>query len=220
MGDLARRRAALDLRVSRGHLQATAVGVVLISGLSFGLGVLVGRDVPASAEMSPAGRSGVADDAVVELLARVDAMATIDAASDLTFPDALRTGEAPAVAVVAPSDAAEMRLEAPVGVVPRGVDAAPEQPWTVELTWTPDASEARALRDQLRQAGFDAWLGAALVDGTLEYRLAVGGHSSKAKAEAAREQLLGALDTDALGGVPQVRRVGPEVQSTRTSGGR
>ena len=43
MGELAKRRRARDLWISRGHLWAAGVGVVLVAAISFFAGVTVGR---------------------------------------------------------------------------------------------------------------------------------------------------------------------------------
>ena len=88
MGELARRRSARDLWISRGHLWAIATGAVLLTVVAFSLGVSAGRADGAIGEQDRLGPAP--DDQLVTLLARVEAsMDPTGGVRELTFPDAL-----------------------------------------------------------------------------------------------------------------------------------
>ena len=76
MGELAARHRARDLWVSRSHLGAAVAGTIVLSLTTFALGYTLGRsDAPpaTSAVLADASR----DDALLELLARVEATASV-----------------------------------------------------------------------------------------------------------------------------------------------
>ncbi|MEQ1564918.1 MAG: hypothetical protein ABMA64_04720 [Myxococcota bacterium] len=90
MSELARRRDARDLWISRGHLRAGAALGLLACAASFLLGFVVGRDHP------PTPSTAAPDESLVDLLARIEATADPDAAvRELTFPDTLRAAVEP-----------------------------------------------------------------------------------------------------------------------------
>ena len=184
MTDLTRRRNARDLWISRGHVYAAASLAIAMSVTSFGLGFLVGRDGPV---VTPAVVAAPyqPDDALIQLLARVEASSAAEGAVDvLTFPDALRgpTGGAPDVpAPPEPSDAA-VRIPASESITPG--DRPPPGQFTVVVGRGEDLAAMRALQAKLGTAGLSAWIGAEIVDGVAAYRVAVGGYPTAEDAAA------------------------------------
>ena len=164
MSDLARRRSARDLWISRSHVALGVTGVLLVAIGSFALGVLHGRAgvegpkvvaLPLSSELPNRG--------LVELLARVEA--TADAGGEvevLTFPDALTNS---------PTGSA-------VEVGPR-----PDGRFSIEVARYEDVGLARPVRDHLRASGHKAWIAVELVGGEMHYRVIVGGFSGHDGAE-------------------------------------
>ena len=102
MGELARRRRARDLWISRSHVWAMAVGVVLIGVIVFSLGATLmgGPATTAGATTAPP-----SDESLVDLLARVDARSVAqDGVDTLTFPDTLSgVADEPSMPTVAPA---------------------------------------------------------------------------------------------------------------------
>jgi hypothetical protein len=194
MNDLTRRRNARDIWISRGHLIAGACLAVTMSATSFGLGFVVGRDVPEERSAAVA-EPAIPDAALLELLARVESSATLDGAVDvLTFPDALRgePGGAPSVPEAPAPSTAAIRIAAPTDAgrsddAPQPVrgDAPPAGAFTVVVGRGEDLAAMRALQAKLGGAGLTAWIGAEIVDGVAGYRVAVGGYPTAEAASAA-----------------------------------
>ena len=151
-----------EVALSRSHLLAAIAAGVLLLATGFAAGLSVGDG--GAAPVPPPGLLGeVADDRLVDLLARVEAAGRMDGGvGDLSFPSAL-TGDAVA------------------GVV----DRAPAGSHTVEVGRYTSASEASMLRNRLRGDGVPAWVGLDLVGGTPWYAVRVGGYADHAAAEAA-----------------------------------
>jgi hypothetical protein len=185
MGELARRRSARDLWISRSHLWAVATGAVLLAIASFSVGLVVANGEPDPASRAPfASLSTAPDDSLVELLARVEASADPSGGvSGLTFPGAL-SGEAESGQV--PGSPREFGgvavVEAPPGAAVPAVDNPPPGQFTVAVLRTDNGMRAVALRDQLRARGLPAWTGAEMESGALRYRVALGGFGSEAEA--------------------------------------
>lgn len=179
-GDLARRRSARDLWISRSHVWAAGAVVVLSLAASFGAGYLVGQEEPAPAERV-AYTDAAEGEELVEVLARVDANVHIDGGvGELTFPHAL--------------------------TAPVEGDPAPPGRYTVEVGRFGAIDTARPLRDHLRAAGLSAWLGVERVDGTSTYRVSVGGYPAEAAASAALAAINEAVVSyPGTVGIPHVR---------------
>ena len=168
MGELAARHRARDLWVSRSHLAAAVAGAIVLSLTTFALGYTLGHsDAPPAAPVVLA--DAARDDALVELLARVESTAAADGGvQSLTFPDALKGGPGSGE---------------PLDLGP--ADPAPAGRFTVAVVSTSKRAEAEATRERLRAAGLEAWMRAELVGGKPRWRVAVGGHpTSKAAGEA------------------------------------
>lgn len=188
MGDLRRRRDARDIWISRKHLTAGALLMVLTSVTSFLLGFWVGRDEVVHAPVASVPIS-VPDDALVDLLARVEASGLADGGLEaLTFPDALRgaPGDGPAVPQ-RPSELSREHTLNPLSA--RGqrpdieqIDPPPAGQFTVSVATLPTASEARALERRLAEMGIRAWIAPQLVEGSTHYRLAVGAYVDRDEA--------------------------------------
>lgn len=186
MGELARRRRDRDLWVSKGHLMAAGVGTLMLAGVCFGAGLLVGgRSAP------PAGRTAgwtenVADPELVDLLARVDASAAGQGGvGDLTFPDALR-GEATEHATPAAGPAPDRSTV----LVPGQEVPVPEARFTVAIKQVNGieglTTDLGAVTDGLaltaiRRAGVGSW------------RVELGQFSERSAAEAAQSEINAAL---------------------------
>ncbi len=173
MGELLRRRDSRNLWVSRSHLHAAVVAMMLSVAGAFAGGYHLGASQSRSPESGPAFVRGTAGEDLVALLARVDASDDLDGGvGALTFPDQLTV----------PADVAD------VVTVPSGR-------YTIEAAHFSSVEPARAVRDHLREAGLGAWVGVERVAGQLEYRVGVGGFPAQASAESALSDVVGALET-------------------------
>ncbi len=191
MGELARRRSARDLWVSRSHLWAAATGALLLAVTAFSLGVLVagGDEAHAGAVGEAWSLPGAPDDSLVELLARVEASADPSGGvGSLTFPEVLRGEAVPELLPEEPEPvgSAAGALPPPGGPPVPLADPAPVGAYTAVVLRTPSFDRAAALRDQLRGRDLPAWVGVERVAGALRYRVGLGGYPD---AEAARAGL-------------------------------
>jgi len=206
MSELARRRSARDIWISRSHLYALGSGAALAILVSFAVGYVLGResvDLPRPVATAFAGEAG--DEALVELLARVDATATPDGGvRDLTFPNALR-GEGGDVQIPAPveSDAVTELEGAPRLRLAPG-DEAPPGRWTVLAATLDTRADADEIAESLRGRELQAWVGVEQSDGRTRFRVAVGGWGSRTEAEDALKSLK--LKIAAGGGTAAVAR--------------
>jgi hypothetical protein len=194
MSDLRRRRDARDIWISRGHLGAGLMLMVVSSGTSFVLGFLVGRDEAASSPVTVA-PIGIPGDELVDLLARVEASALSDGGLEaLTFPDALRGDPgggpevpSPTAGRPAPDGQRVQQLQAvsaPQGV-PSSVGKPPAGEFTVVVGSARALGEMRELQKRLSKLGLESWVGAELVEGGTVYKVAVGAFATTEEAEAA-----------------------------------
>jgi hypothetical protein len=212
MGELARRLDARDLWISRGHLWAAGIGTALVAVTAFALGLLAGAGERAHASsIDPLGLSQAPDDALVELLARVEATADpTGGVSALTFPDALRGGTETLVPEAPKGFAGAATVEAGTSEPPLA-DVAPPGAWTVVVSRTGDEARARALRDQLLANELPAWLAAERIDGTPEWRVCLGGFESEAAASSAAKEAAAAATELPMLAAAEAVRIRPEV---------
>ena len=202
MGELARRRRARDLWISRSHLLAAAAGAVVLSVVSFGSGYLMGRGEATPTASAPAASltANVPDDALVELLARVEATAARDGGVDaLTFPEALRGEQGGGLSAVMGAEPAEEPVVVPPAEPPdlEG-DPLPAGRYTIDVLRTATEDRARELQQELIAVGLDAFVAVELVDGGVRYRLGVGGYRTETAATQALAEVLLALPDPAL----------------------
>lgn len=173
MGELARYRRDRDLHLSRGHLSAAIVGVVLISTTAFFLGFRMGNTRPvvpvATHFTAEAPREGL-----VELLARVEASGdTTGGVEALTFPDALTQSSGGGLLDVEPM---------------------PSGRFQIEVARYADVADARALREHLRAAEVQAWVGAELEAGMMTWRVVAGGFTGSEEADERLAEVRTALE--------------------------
>ena len=194
MGELARRRRARDVWISRGHLAAAGVLVVLLCGFSFGAGYLIGRDgAPVVHTPSPTERSTeLPDEALVALLARLEATNTTDGGiQDLTFPEVLRGEGGHVIAPAAsPEPSAEVRLTPSTEL---SGDPLPEGSFTVELGVYGDRS-SRELQAALRERGVRAFRVPGITSGRVSVRVGIGGFDTAGAASLELDRLRPILD--------------------------
>ncbi len=209
--EIARKRGARDLWISRSHVAAAATASLALAVVAFGAGFLLGRDQATAAPGRAALTSELPADELLQLLARIDGNgAGAGASGAITFPDELRgappvalppTAAPPAEAVVAPVGAPvdpvapgepPPTLHLPPGeAVVVGGPEAPAAEFTVVVGRHASATEAAESRARLARAGLDAWILTELVDGAPRFRVAVGRHASRAAADEALPLLAG-----------------------------
>lgn len=190
--EIARRRAARDLWVSRSHVAAAGALALALAALTFAGGLALGKRWAAPAPTPPPSLTAeVPRDELLQLLARIDGNAAGPSAA-ITFPDTLRgqpsagggggDGPPPHQTVVAGGP------QAVVG------DALGGGGFTVVVATTPDEAAARAQQAALLEAGVSALVAAELVEGAPRYRVVVGRHADRERAVAAARLLAGAGD--------------------------
>ena len=201
MGDLARRRNARDLWISRGHLYAVAIAGLVLAGTMFTIGQALGRSAAANASHRRPLISDIPDQALVELLARVESSSDpLGGIELLTFPDDLSRVPVPIVSVGPPlpaelateivpelpaPESVPTVLEIPAGLVsaPLISEPMPVGPWVASLISVAGgerAKEAVALRNALQQAGIDARVRSELRNGSPHYAVLLGGFVDEA----------------------------------------
>lgn len=193
MSELARRRSARDIWISRSHLYAVGAGAALAVLAAFGAGYGVGRgsvDLPAPPAQRLAGEPS--DGALLELLARVDAVAVPGGGVDeLTFPDAL-TGKGEGAETPGEGDASEASrsgLPGSVPAAPEAGDAPPRGKWTLAIESFADRSVADTKAEALRGSELEAWVGVERLNGEARFRVAVGGWYTESEADEALKEL-------------------------------
>ena len=210
MGDLARRRNARDLWISRGHLYAVAIAGLVLAGTMFTIGQALGRSAAAEASHRRPLISDIPDQALVELLARVESSSDpLGGIELLTFPEDLSRVPVPIVAVGPPlpadlatemvpeapaAEAVPTLLEIPAGLVsaPLISEAMPVGPWVASVARFAGAERAKdavALRNALHQAGFDARVRSELRSGQPHYAVLLGGFADEASLRAKASEL-------------------------------
>ena len=199
MGELARRRRARDLWISRGHL--VAGGVLVLCGLlsALGFGYVAGRADGARRTSPGQSRSQLVaelpDDALLDLLARLEATAAADASEDTIRFGYERGPHASNV---------ESNEGTPVGPD----EEAPSGAFFIDLGLYDDA-EARGLQSALRDRGAPAWLVPAVAGGRMVVRLGVGGFADETEATEALRRLGPTLEGQGVEGATVGRRSAP-----------
>ncbi|MFH1466926.1 MAG: SPOR domain-containing protein [Pseudomonadota bacterium] len=196
-----------EIWITRGHLWALAFMMVFVGVLAFFVGLLYGRSQAGTA--APVARpaelvdADVQDDALDELLARLEAL---DAAKpvredNLSFPGTL--GEGQPLAPPAEAEASDAVAEVlPGRVVP---EAPPEQPegatpptsgWAIQVASFATVEEADSYIEALQAREVTAYRQAALVSGVTRYRVRVGGYARREAAQAALDTLTPTLGVE------------------------
>ena len=186
MSRLLRRKVQL----SASRVVAIGTTALLLTALGFVSGLQVGKAAspePPALPLVP----DEADDALVELLARIQAGATAGEVERLTFPDSLvdqeihwtvpnaGTGGASQVTVSSAS------WEEP----PNLASAQPEGEFTLRVRSSATPSDVLLAQKEMLAAGEPAWIQVVHVDGEPNYHLNVGGWSSEKAALASPQAL-------------------------------
>ena len=207
MGNLARRRGARDIWVSRGQLWAAGASIAFLAVCCFGLGVAWGTETEAETKgaVSPSFRGELASLTLVDLLARVEAGTDpTGAVGRLTFPKELAAANA---ALNVPDALAQPSVR--VGIETAGEEQ-PDVPlpaglFTVELSRFSSESEAGSYRVSLLEHGVQVELIVEHVSGVPSYRLVSGSFDDEDSAAVHIGEVEAA--TSALGFTPQVMPV-------------
>lgn len=168
-GELLRRRNARDMWISRGHLYAIVMLVVVSSATFFVVGFVLGRHV-LPPERIEAG-ANAADDELARVLTSID-MGTHPVGGERPGTPARAERPAPSSLSVPAGDG----LPPPVDAAAPPVDEA--SLYTVVVGESATQLEAGALEASLLAHGLWAWTEYSLVDGAPQFRVAVGGYDS------------------------------------------
>jgi hypothetical protein len=174
MSELEKRRGARDVWISRSHVAAAGSGAVLLSGISFLIGVWlgVGRSVHHLAE------AGVEHDAnesarLVQLLARVETAADLDGGvGQLTFPEELAgtmVGPDAPLPGILEHERVAFVLQADSEALASADRAPTADDTVVEIASSLSAPEALSLRDRVGHPGVDIRAIPALVGGVASW---------------------------------------------------
>lgn len=211
MSDLARRRDAREVWVSRSHLHSAVVIAVLLAMFSFGTGFLFGRHQAASTgdRETLAFAGDVPGRELLAVLAEVERNSITSASSAMVYPDLLdKNGTAQVPTAEPPVAGLRADVPAPISAA-FTADPTPAGTYTVEVGVFEDMLVARATREQLRNRNVKAWWWMERVDGQARYHVAAGGFGSQAEADAELAVVNGALaDAPRTGATPRVTTIG------------
>lgn len=172
MGELARMRRGRELHLATSHVMAAGLGVVLMCLIAFGVGLRIGERSAESDHGTPFTGLASGED-LVELLARVESSGDVlNGVDRLVFPNALT--QSSGGGLVAAADRGPGRYHVEVAVVE-------------------DVADARSLRDHLRAAEAQAWVGAEMKEGLMHWRVSVGGFASEEVAQDGKQSVVDAL---------------------------
>ena len=213
-------------RVGRGRVRSRTPGlqwiallsaVTVIMGLTFALGILVGRQWgrPASAaladstprKIAPMGKrsglvgSDVDQDSVDQKLTFYQTLtAPLGRGSAYAAPRRDEKPKTPAAAEGSRGETApppypfgsrgETIVEKPASADPFAME--PAGPWAVQAAAFKTQAQAEALQKQLKKSGFDAYVAAAAVsDGQTNYRVRIGTFKTKVEAQRVADRVRG-----------------------------
>jgi hypothetical protein len=188
MSELARRRDARDLWVSRSHLHAAIAAASLLAVMSFAGGYALGRgktgasEAPHLASLTDA----VPGEDLVELLAQVERTAIAHPSQAMVYSD---WAEGKGALPVPPQGGDAAGVEAVVGPSPLTssieADGLPRAKWTVEVGSFDAEADGRAVRDWLRDQAQPAFMTVRIKEGARTFWVGVGGFGSQEEAKAA-----------------------------------
>jgi len=185
---------------------------VVVLGLTFVLGVLVGRgwqrppvmaatsEDRAERKAAPARRSGLVETVVQkpgDVQGRLTFYQTLTAPATPAAPAARPRDERPAPAgpvaaapAAAPAPAAPAPALPPGGTAPAAASARTESGWSVQVGAFRTRAQADGIQRQLSEAGFSTFVSGAESDpGQTRFRVRVGTFRSRAEADRAAERL-------------------------------
>jgi hypothetical protein len=207
MSDLARRRDAREVWVSRSHLHSAVAIAVLLAMFSFGTGFLVGRHQAASTgdRETLAFAGDVPGRELLAVLAEVERNSITSASSAMVYPDLLDKNGTAQVPTTEPA-VAGLRADVPAPVSAAfTADPTPAGSYTVEVGTFDDMLAARAAREQLRNRSIKAWWWMERVDGQARYHVSAGGFATQPEAVAELAAVVSALgDAPRTGAMPRV----------------
>lgn len=220
MSDLARRRDAREVWVSRSHLHSAVVIAVLLAMFSFGTGFLFGRHQAASTgdRETLAFAGDVPGRELLAVLAEVERNSITSASSAMVYPDLLdKNGTAQVPTAEPPVAGLRADVPAPISAA-FTADPTPAGAYTVEVGVFEDMLVARATREQLRNRSVKAWWWMERVDGQARYHVAAGGFGSQAEADAELSVVNAALaDAPRSGATPRVTAIGAKAAEPTAS---
>lgn len=188
--------------MSRGQLYAAGVGAVAFGAVCLFAGMMFGQSLRSDAPVAVAQVGmveAVPGRALLELLAQVERASMLHASEQLSYPDALRDADA---AWSIPDDPELRGPLITVGALPDPhapePDPTPAGKRSLSLDRLPVADALRR-RDELRAAGFAAWVRPAVAGADAKWELLVGGFPDADAADLVKDDLVTHLGKQADG---------------------
>lgn len=186
MSDLARRKDARELWVSRSHLHAAAAMALLGGLICFGAGYALGRSGMSAAE--PVRHATLTGDVpgreLVELLAEVERAAMVHPSSAMQYPNWAESEDGLELPDdVPPSAGVTAAVPAPPRTDTPQTDTLPDAAWTISVGTFETKDEAWGVREHLRAKALDAWVTVRLEDGKTLWWVGVEGFEEPLAAE-------------------------------------
>jgi len=183
MGELANRRAAREIWISRSQRNAWIATSLLAIAVAFAIGMGAGKRSSRIGERAPATTgtlAGVAEPGVVELLARAEVAAM--GADALTFDQELRGERALSTPDPVEPPTGDARVDAPAHAPPLSAGSTAST-WQVEILRTTQRSAVRQARLGLQRLGYSPQLVVNSLWGEQEFSLRAGAGSSRSEAK-------------------------------------
>ena len=202
MRELSRTPPEGQVWLTRPQTRALGTTAVSVAALMFFVGLMVGRKTAPEASAAEGSASGliaqdVQEDALPELLARVERSASRENMRQLSFPDELPADEPtvlmPVEQVADLSDPAIAPAGDPPPEAVEDGDGVPEEGWAVDVGAYTDSEAADGRVASLREGGMEAWRVETFEQGQIRWRVRVGAWASKAEAAEALGELRASL---------------------------
>ncbi|MEL6349317.1 MAG: SPOR domain-containing protein [Myxococcota bacterium] len=206
MAEVAQMHGQRQIRITRSHLAALSLSTLLIAALAFFVGLRVGQGQasPPPLATTPALLPDPEKaDALEALLRQAEAVQAEAGGAELSFPDALASGNAPQTPTqrlprvalpVAVSAEPQMQPPTPASLPPLPV----KEGWVVQVGSYEAAADADAQVAVLNESGWPAYRVTALVKGSNWHRVRVGGYPDREAASAASAELAANLGAGEL----------------------
>jgi SPOR domain len=179
--DLVRRRQSRDLWISRGHLYAMVVLLIISAATSFVIGFVLGRDaVPAPL---PAADVAPADEELVRVLSNIERATHPSGVELVGAPGALeRAPAAPTVASDAPAPTATALVTSAPPQNPEGYVPPADHHFTVVAGEGSSRAELEPVGRALAERGLHVWYRLSVVDGAPRFRVAIASYATSEEA--------------------------------------
>ena len=183
-----RNRRLRDRRKRQTTMAAFGVlGVICVGAAGMFVTTRNASEPPSAASQPPNASANALENSLESPPAPPAATVTIPAAAPETQSAAAAGGALPSTAVRPPSqgaaaESAGLRAGAPWANA-EDIETADPNDYVVQVAAVPDLREARAVRDQLAEAGYHAYLTAAVIDQVELYRVRVGPLKSRNEAQ-------------------------------------